>query len=114
MKSSSIRSMICGHAVKIAVIPLLTVALCLAGFGLTSNSANAQIRKSDTAAVKKSDDELKAIAVAAVPGKAIDVAIERKLGANRYVVEVLSTKDGGAEVDVIIDMDTYKVLGLDK
>ena len=121
MKFSYIRY---GRGAKAAVIPLLAFALCLTGLGLASDSANAQTKKaaapmaaptkSKTVSAKKSDDELKAIAVATVPGQAIDVAIEWKLGANRYVVEVLSTKAGGAEVDVLIDMDTYKVIGLDK
>lgn len=71
-------------------------------------------RPREMAAKEISDDELMAIAVGALPGKAVDVAIEKKLGANRYVVEVLSTADGGAEVDVIIDMATYKVLAIDK
>ncbi len=66
------------------------------------------------AKAKISYDELKKIAVGAVPGKAIDVQIEKKLGANRYVVEVLSAADGGAEVDVIIDMATHKVLVIEK
>jgi uncharacterized membrane protein YkoI len=81
-----------------------------------SGKAAAQLKAKGAkmASGKKSNDEIKAIAVAAVPGKAVDVAIEKKLGANRYVVEVLSKKDGGAEVDVIIDMATYKVIAIDK
>lgn len=59
------------------------------------------------------EEELKRIAVRAVPGRAVDVAIERKLGADRYVVEVLAEPDG-AEIDVIIDMKTHKVLGIER
>lgn len=59
------------------------------------------------------EEELKRIAVKAVPGKPVDVQIERKLGADRYVVEVLADPDG-AEVDVIIDMKTLKVLGIER
>ncbi len=65
------------------------------------------------AIAKISDEKLKDIAVAVVPGTAINVAIEKKLGANRYVVEILSDKDG-AEIDVIIDMTTHKVIAIDQ
>ncbi len=60
-----------------------------------------------------SEEEAVKIAVKAVPGEVTDVAIEKKLGANRYVVEVLSKEDG-AETDVIIDMETGKVLAMEK
>jgi uncharacterized membrane protein YkoI len=83
---------------------------------LAQNSSNAR----DPAAGHKpkggsaiSQEEAKQIALKAVPGKVTDVTIEKKLGANRYVVEVISA-DGGKEVDVIIDMKTGKVLALDK
>jgi len=74
-----------------------------------AKSENPQMAKTDI-----SDDELKKLAVQAVPGTPVNVAIEKKLGANRYVVEVLSAADGGAEVDVIIDMATHEVLAIDK
>lgn len=60
-----------------------------------------------------SEDEAKQIAVKQVSGKAVDVAIEKKLGANRYVVEV-RPEAGGKEVDVIIDMASGKVLAVEK
>lgn len=60
-----------------------------------------------------SEDDAKQIAEKAVPGKAIDVAIEKKRGANRFVVEV-APASGGKEVDVIIDMTSGKVLGIEK
>ena len=60
-----------------------------------------------------SEDQAKQIAEKAVPGKAIDVAIEKKRGANRFVVEVAPAA-GGKEVDVIIDMTSGKVLGIEK
>lgn len=60
-----------------------------------------------------SEDEAKQIAEKRVPGKAIDVAIEKKRGANRYVVEVRPAS-GGKEVDVIIDMVSGKVLAVEK
>jgi uncharacterized membrane protein YkoI len=62
---------------------------------------------------KISEVEAVKIALNAVPGKVMGVAIEKKLGANRYVVEVLAKGDG-AETDVIIDMETGKVLATEK
>ncbi len=96
-----------GGGAKTVVARLMAFGLFVIGFGLASETAIAQNN------AKISDEELKAIAVKSVPGKAVDVAIEKKLGANRYVVEVLSATNG-AEIDVIIDMTTHKVLGIDK
>lgn len=59
-----------------------------------------------------SEEEAKVIAVRRVPGKVTDVAIEKKLGAPRWVVEI-QPDGGGPETDVIIDMDTGEVLGLE-
>ncbi len=60
-----------------------------------------------------SQDDAKQIALKAVPGKAINVAVEKQKGINRYVVEVVPTA-GGKELDVIIDMASGKVLGIEK
>ena len=62
---------------------------------------------------KISEEEAVKIALKAVPGEVTGVAIEKKLGANRYVVEVLAKEDG-VETDVIIDMETGKVLATEK
>lgn len=55
------------------------------------------------------EQQAKEIAAKAVEGEVMDVQIERKFGADRYVVEVIRKSDG-AEVDVIIDMKTGEVL----
>ncbi len=60
-----------------------------------------------------SEDEAKKIAVKAVPGKATDIAIEKKQGLNRYVVEVQPAA-GGKELDVVIDMTSGKVIAVEK
>ena len=60
-----------------------------------------------------SQDDAKLIAVKAVPGKAINVAVEKQKGINRYVVEVMPVA-GGKELDVIIDMASGKVIGIEK
>jgi uncharacterized membrane protein YkoI len=66
-----------------------------------------------TKASKITEEEAVKIALKEVPGDVTAVAIEKKLGANRYVVEVLA-KEGGVETDVIIDMQTGKVLATEK
>jgi uncharacterized membrane protein YkoI len=53
------------------------------------------------------------IALAAVPGKVTDVTIERKRGRNVYVVEIAAEKDG-AEIDVLIDIESGKVVGTER
>ncbi len=60
-----------------------------------------------------SEDEAKKIAIKAVPGKATDIAIEKKQGVNRYVVEVQPAA-GGKELDVVIDMTSGKVVAIEK
>lgn len=62
---------------------------------------------------KISEDEAVKIALKAVPGEVTGVEIEKKLGENRYVVEVIAKEDG-VETDVIIDMETGKVLTTEK
>ena len=84
---------------------------------LLAQSANTSKDAAKVQSVKPaktiSEDQAKQIAEKAVPGKAIDVAIEKKRGANRFVVEVAPAA-GGKEVDVIIDMISGKVLGIEK
>ena len=81
-----------------ALIAVLSGSLILASHGLSSAEAP-----------KITEDEAVKIALETVPGEVTDVAIEKKLGANRYVVEVISEEDG-LETDVIIDIETGEVL----
>ena len=62
---------------------------------------------------KITKDEAVKIAKKAVPGEVTDVAIEKKLGAKRYVVEIIAKEDG-SETDVIINMETGEVLSTEK
>ena len=83
---------------------------------LAQNSGNAKGPEADQKAKGAktiSQDEAKQIALKAVPGKVMEVTIEKKLGANRYVVEVMPA-NGRKEVDVVIDMANGKVLAVDK
>ncbi len=47
-----------------------------------------------------------------VPGKVTDVTVERKRGKQVYVIEIVAEKNG-KENDVLVDMQTGVVLGID-
>jgi uncharacterized membrane protein YkoI len=51
-------------------------------------------------------------ALKTMPGKVTDVTVERKRGKQVYVIEVVADK-GGRENDVLVDMATGEVLGVD-
>ena len=57
------------------------------------------------------EDEAIDIALEEVPGKVTDVSIEKKFNRLCYVVEI--DADGGPETDVIIDIETGEVLGVE-
>jgi uncharacterized membrane protein YkoI len=52
-------------------------------------------------------------ALAALPGEVTGVTVEKKRGKDRWVVEIVAAKDG-AEVDVLVDMDSGAVIGMDR
>jgi uncharacterized membrane protein YkoI len=64
-------------------------------------------------AAKISKEQAGEIALLTVPGRAQAIAVERKRGKNVYVVEIIAKNDG-AETDVLVDMETGKVLGVEK
>ncbi len=79
--------------------------------GKTLHSPQVQAKSAEPEPVRKvSDEQAAEIARATVQGEVMDIAVERKLGAKRLVVEVIADADG-AEIDVIIDMETGEVLG---
>ena len=67
----------------------------------------------EAAVANISDEKVREIALTAVPGEIMDVAVETKLGAKRFVVEIIASADM-AETDVIIDMKTGEVLAIEK
>jgi uncharacterized membrane protein YkoI len=62
---------------------------------------------------KLTAEQASQIALKAAPGKVTDVTIERKRGRNVYVVEIAAEKDG-AEIDVLVDIDSGKVVGTER
>ncbi len=57
------------------------------------------------------EEEAIAIALKEVEGEVTDVAIEKKFGKAAYVVEI--DADDGPETDVIIDIETGEILGIE-
>ncbi len=60
---------------------------------------------------KLTEELAKEIALKKVKGKATDAAVETKFGKETFVVEVLT--DDGEEIDVVIDLETGKVLAVE-
>lgn len=84
-----------------------------AGVSASTKAADASAAATATTGKSISQDDAKLIALRAVPGKALNVAVEKQKGINRYVVEVMPVA-GGKELDVIIDMASGKVMGIEK
>ena len=62
-------------------------------------------------AAKITEEQAKEIALKALPGKVTKVVIEKKKGKTVYAVEIMSAKQG--EKDVLVDVMTGKVVGID-
>jgi uncharacterized membrane protein YkoI len=58
---------------------------------------------------KISQEQATKIALERMPGTVTDVTIERKRGKNVYVVEIQVPEKG--EIDVLVDMETGRILG---
>ena len=91
------------------------LALCCAlGIGASSlmlaGSAIAADKPATAAMI--SEDQARAVAVKAVPGKVKKVEMEEKEGKVVYVVEVISEQKG--EVDVLVDVKSGKVVSIEE
>jgi uncharacterized membrane protein YkoI len=91
----------------------LAATLLLPG---TAPAADAEAPVQGAAAepsAKISREQAVKAALAAVPGKVTDTGIEKKRGKNVWVIEIVADKDG-AEIDVLVDLDSGKVIGTDR
>lgn len=57
------------------------------------------------------EEKAKEIALSSIPGRVTDIGIERKYGKLAYVVEI--NADNGPETDVVIDINTGEILGIE-
>ena len=91
----------------IAVIVLFAGSVC-------AQANKAENKPQVTSPVAKISEEKAAeIALKKVPGNVTSVVIEKKLGKNVYVVEIIE-KGSGQEVDVFVDIKTGEVVGTDR
>ena len=93
-----------------AISAVWAAAVILGGLGLPSAGVMAQTSRPPA---KISEEQATQAALRALPGKVTDITIEKKRGKNVYVVEVVSEKDG-AETDVLVDLESGQVVGLDR
>jgi uncharacterized membrane protein YkoI len=87
-------------------LPLLVI---VASGGLTVAAMHAVGAESNAKITKEQASQS---ALQTVPGQVTDVTVERKRGKNVYVVEIVADK-GGGETDVLVDMESGKVLGVE-
>ena len=101
------------HSRWLAVSLSFTVILGAACCNVAAAAAAEPGRSRQAANVAKiSKEQATQAALQALPGKVTDVTIEKKRGKTVYVIEIVSEKDG-AETDVLIDMTSGAVLGMD-
>jgi uncharacterized membrane protein YkoI len=98
-----------------AVIPavILAAACCNpvpATAAETKNSSVAQVANAPGGKITR--EQATQAALQALPGQVTDVTIEKKRGKTVYVIEIVAEKDG-AETDVLVDMVSGAVLGME-
>ena len=62
---------------------------------------------------KISKDQAKQSALQSLPGEVTDITVESKGGKRVYVIEIVSKQDQ-VETDVLVDMSSGKVLGMER
>jgi uncharacterized membrane protein YkoI len=95
-----------------AVLLTLTMTASLPASVVAESKDGAAPVATRTGAAKISKEVATNNALAALPGTVTDVTVEKKRGKNVWVVEIVSQKDG-AETDVLVDMDSGAVIGMD-
>ena len=79
--------------------------------GITTDEVMETVEVVEELKANVTEEKAKEIALNEVLGKVTDVAIERKFGKIAYVIEI--DADEGPETDVIIDIETGEVLGVE-
>ena len=83
---------------------IMAAAFCSPGDATAAEAANV--------GAKISKEQATQAALQTLPGRVTDVTIEKKRGKTVYVIEIVADKDG-AETDVLVDMTSGAVLGMD-
>jgi uncharacterized membrane protein YkoI len=115
-----------GQRTRAIALPFLAFILTFTWLGLAGDTTAEEIKDPKLVAsdvlpgsdhkppvAKVSEEEATQIALKAVPGEVTSVSIERKRGHNVYVVEIIAKEDG-VETDVFVDIESGKVVGIDK
>ena len=93
---------------------ILAVAFLLPGITVAAETSGGPAVQRAAAATgsKISREEATQAALAALPGEVNEVTVERKRGKMVYVIEIVAKKNG-TETDVLVDMESGKVLGME-
>jgi uncharacterized membrane protein YkoI len=88
-------------------IAFLAFTMMWAWPGLSADTSAQEVKGP---ANKITQEQASEVALKVVPGKVTDITIEKKRGRNVYVVEIIAEK-GGVETDVLVDIESGRVLG---
>jgi uncharacterized membrane protein YkoI len=93
---------------------VLAALCCAQGIAMAAETAKGSVAVTATAPGGKiTKEQATQSALQALPGKVTDVTIEKKRGKTVYVIEIIAEKDG-SETDVLVDMVSGVVLGMDR
>jgi uncharacterized membrane protein YkoI len=62
---------------------------------------------------KITEEQAKQVALQKIPGEVTDATIEKKLGKMVWVIEIVA-QNGGVETDVLVDLVSGEVLGVER
>ena len=119
MTINSITTSACRHdrrgrgPLALHIVSVILVAACCVPGAAIAETRNAAVTQTVNApGAKISKEKATQAALQALPGKVTDVTIEKKRGKSVYVIEIVADKDG-SETDVLVDMDSGTVIGME-
>ena len=112
MISTCRRSILVRRILSLLIAPVLVVLVCSTVGTFAANEIEPEPAAAKAASGKISQQQATQAALQALPGKVTDVTIEKKRGKNVYVIEIVADKDG-EETDVLVDMTSGAVLGVE-
>jgi uncharacterized membrane protein YkoI len=101
-----------GHSVGILLATVLAAGTLLPVGAAAEVKEAAAMTEAPAGAAKITKEVATQNALNALPGTVTDVTVEKKRGKNVWIIEIVADKDG-AETDVLVDMNTGAVIGMD-
>ena len=98
-----------------AIIPAVILAAAYGNPGpatAAETKDSAAVQAANVPGGKVTREQATQAALQALPGKVTDVTIEKKHGKTVYVIEIVADSDG-AETDVLVDVASGAVLGME-